>query len=123
VGPVALLACLPGEQHDLGLIAFGLALRSHGWRIAYLGADTPIDTLERAAEAVEPAFVVVSATSGERISAVSSQLKALARRYRVGLGGAAAAAVDTKRLGVRDLRGGPVAEAVRIAELEQAPAE
>ncbi len=30
LGPLALLACLPGEQHDLGLIAFGLALRSRG---------------------------------------------------------------------------------------------
>ena len=40
-GPLAVLACLPGEQHDLGLIAFGLALRARGWRIVYLGADTP----------------------------------------------------------------------------------
>ena len=46
MGPVAVLACLPGEQHDLGLIAFGLALRSRGWRIVYLGADTPIETVE-----------------------------------------------------------------------------
>ena len=37
LGPTAVLACLPGEQHDLGLIAFGLALRSRGWRIVYLG--------------------------------------------------------------------------------------
>jgi DNA-binding transcriptional MerR regulator len=121
VGPVALLACLPGEHHDLGLIAFGIALRSHGWRIAYLGSDTPLDTLERAAEAVEPAFIVVSATSDERIAPVVLQLKALARRYRVGLGGAAAAAADTKRLGVLDLRGDPVAEAERIAGLERTP--
>jgi methanogenic corrinoid protein MtbC1 len=118
VGPVALLACLPGEHHDLGLIAFGLALRSHGWRIAYLGADTPLDTLERAAEAVDPAFVVVSATTEERISPVAAQLKALARRYRVGLGGSAAATPYAETLGVRDLRGDPVAEAERIATLE-----
>ena len=39
-GPHALLACVPGDQHDLGLICFGLALRAHGWRITYLGADT-----------------------------------------------------------------------------------
>src|SRR5262249_20066340 len=30
LGPRALLACAPGEQHDLGLIAFGLALRARG---------------------------------------------------------------------------------------------
>jgi DNA-binding transcriptional MerR regulator len=121
VGPVALLACLPGERHDLGLMAFGIALRSHGWRIAYLGSDTPLDTLERAAEAVEPACIVVSATSDERIAPVAPQMKALARRYRVGLGGAAAAAADATRLGVLDLRGDPVAEAERIAGLERTP--
>jgi DNA-binding transcriptional MerR regulator len=118
VGPLALLACLPGEHHELGLIAFGLALRSHGWRIAYLGSDTPMDTLERAAESVEPAFIVVSATSNERIAPAASKLKALARRYHVGLGGAAAGAADTNRLGVLDLRGDPTAEAQRIAALE-----
>src|SRR3954452_11984591 len=44
-GPRALLACLPGEQHDLGLIVFGLGLRDRGWRITFLGPDTPLDTL------------------------------------------------------------------------------
>jgi MerR family transcriptional regulator, light-induced transcriptional regulator len=44
-GPLALLACPPGEQHDISLLAFGLLLRSHGWRILFLGADTPISTL------------------------------------------------------------------------------
>jgi methanogenic corrinoid protein MtbC1 len=122
-GPVALLACLPGEHHDLGLIAFGLALRSHGWRIAYLGPDTPLDTLERAAEAIEPTFVVVSATTDERIAPVSAQLKALARSYRVGLGGSAASTGGADRLGVLDLRDDPVAEAERIAELAQTPVE
>ena len=39
LGP-RLSRCSPasqGEQHDLGLIAFGLALRARGWRVAYLG--------------------------------------------------------------------------------------
>ncbi len=41
-GPLALLACPPGEAHDISLLAFGLLLRSHGWRILFLGADTRI---------------------------------------------------------------------------------
>jgi MerR family transcriptional regulator, light-induced transcriptional regulator len=121
VGPVALLACLPGERHDLGLIAFGLALRSHGWRITYLGADTPLDTLERAAEAVEPALLVVSATSEERLAPAVPQLRKLARTYRVGLGGSAAAGSEADRLGLLQLSGDPVAEAERIVALGQAP--
>ena len=42
-GPLAILACPPGELHDLGLLVFGLVLRARGWRIAYLGANTPIE--------------------------------------------------------------------------------
>src|SRR3954452_16515941 len=59
VGPRAVLACPSGELHDLGLIAFGLALRTHGWRITYLGQDTPIDTLVQTLAALEPAALVL----------------------------------------------------------------
>ena len=41
-GPGAILACLPGEHHELGLLVFGVALRRRGWRITYLGTDSPI---------------------------------------------------------------------------------
>ena len=54
-GALAILACAPGERHDIGLIAFGLVLRSHGWRILFLGADTPIQTLAEAVAATEAA--------------------------------------------------------------------
>ena len=58
-GPLALLACAPGERHDISLLAFGLVLRSHGWRVLFLGADTPISTLTEAVATTEPALVVV----------------------------------------------------------------
>ena len=41
-GPCAVLACPPGERHDLPLLAFGVVLHRNGWRIIYLGADTPL---------------------------------------------------------------------------------
>ena len=44
-GPLGLLACFPGDQHDLGLLCFGLALRGQGWRITFLGPDTPLATI------------------------------------------------------------------------------
>jgi MerR family transcriptional regulator, light-induced transcriptional regulator len=115
VGPAALLACLPGEQHDLGLIAFGLALRARGWRIVYLGPDAPIATIEDACTRLDPDLVVLHAVTRERLEPVAEQVSALARRHRVALGGAAAEQdrVDS----VLMLRGDPVAEAdaVRVA--------
>ena len=54
-GPAAVLACLPGEQHDLGLLAFGITLQRRGWRIIYLGPDTPIATIHQAIGRLTPA--------------------------------------------------------------------
>jgi DNA-binding transcriptional MerR regulator len=116
LGPVAVLACLPGEQHDLGLIAFGLALRSQGWRIVYLGPDSPLDTVADVSHQLEPSLVVLNAVSRERVRPVLPQLRALTRRHKLALGGAAAE--DTlEKDGILALTGDPTAEAARITAL------
>jgi MerR family transcriptional regulator, light-induced transcriptional regulator len=120
LGPLALLACLPGEQHELGALAFGLALRARGWRVAYLGADTPLDTVESAAASLAPTLVVLSAVTGERVRAVAGELRALARRRRVALGGAGADEGEAAELGALSLSGDPVAEAERMTALVEA---
>jgi DNA-binding transcriptional MerR regulator len=60
VGPRALLACAPGDTHDLPLIALGLALHRRGWRILFLGADTPLDVVTSTARGERPALVVLA---------------------------------------------------------------
>ena len=40
-GPLALLACPPGELHDIPLMIFGIAFNRTGWRIGYLGPGRP----------------------------------------------------------------------------------
>jgi DNA-binding transcriptional MerR regulator len=116
LGPCVVLACAPGEQHELGLIAFGLALRARGWRILYLGPDTPIATIGDAARACDPAFVVVSSFTGERFRESAAELRRLAKSYRLCFGGAGAA---EQRLGVDALRltGDVLAAADRLTEL------
>jgi methanogenic corrinoid protein MtbC1 len=49
-----------GERRDLGLIAFGLALRERGWRIDYLGPDTPAQSLAEAARHTDPSVIVLA---------------------------------------------------------------
>lgn len=119
LGPLALLACLPGEQHELGLVAFGLALRARGWRIGYLGGDSPLDTVARAADDLRPDLVVLSAVSGERIGRVAADLRRLARRHRVAVGGAGASGNSVKEIGAITLTGDVVAEAGRMTALVQ----
>jgi DNA-binding transcriptional MerR regulator len=119
LGPRIVLACAPGEQHDLGLIAFGLALRARGWRVVYLGADTPLTSVADAAHASDAVFAVVSAVTPMPFRAHRDELRELARRQRLCLGGAGAgkAALD---LEVEILSGDPVEEADRVTSLLEA---
>jgi methanogenic corrinoid protein MtbC1 len=111
-GRRALLACPAGERHDLGLIVFGLALRGRGWRIDFLGADTPTDSIVGVAESLDPELVVISATTAELLGPVAPALRRLAGRTRVALAGAGAR--ELAGGGLLALTGDPVAEADRV---------
>jgi DNA-binding transcriptional MerR regulator len=113
-GRRALLACPPGERHDLGLIAFGLALRARGWRVHFLGGDTPVESILRAAEVLDPQLVVVSATTPELFAPIQADLAALARDRTVAVAGAGAREDWTGE--VLTLTGDPVGEAARITD-------
>lgn len=119
VGPAAVLACLPGEQHDLGLIAFGLALRARGWRIVYLGPDSPIETIEETSRLLQPSLVVLHAATGDRVAPAVEQLRALAARHRVALAGPGAGTAVPEPEGLLLLTGDPITEAARVTTLVQ----
>ena len=120
IGPRALLACLPGEEHELGLIAFGLALRSRGWRIAYLGADTPLETLENTAVALEPDLIAVSAVATDRVEPLDEALRRLAQTHTVVIGGVGAIGAAAE-WGVVVLNGDPVTAAEDVSTLLLTP--
>jgi MerR family transcriptional regulator, light-induced transcriptional regulator len=60
------LACMPGEAHDLGLVLLGVLVSRRGWRVTFLGADTPFDTLENCIRTLQPT-VTVLATYNARV--------------------------------------------------------
>jgi DNA-binding transcriptional MerR regulator len=111
VGPLAVLACAPGEQHDLGLVSFGLSLRARGWRIAFLGPDTPMGTLIETTDLLGPQLVVVSATAPQRLSRVRDELTALGRAAPLALAGAGARPALAEAVGAKLMAGDPVTEA------------
>lgn len=86
-GPRAVLACAPGELHDLPLISFGLALAARGWSITYLGPDTPIATINETLLGRERPLVVISAMTTDRLLAVQDELAELAGGVRLALAG------------------------------------
>ena len=103
---VAVLACIPDERHEVGLLCMAALLQRDGWRVLYLGQDTPLhDAFELAAEA-DARVVAVSATMRDRIDGAARDLDHLAAafpRIRVERGGAAFGGPSADRA-VRSLR-------------------
>jgi MerR family transcriptional regulator, light-induced transcriptional regulator len=114
-GPLALLACPPGESHDLGLISFGLVLHSRGWRITYLGPDTPVGTISQVVEDVGPDAIVLAALDPALFESAADEISALASRGRLLIAGAGASPQLAERLGVRSLDDDPVASARQLS--------
>lgn len=113
-GPRAVLACPPGELHDLGLMIFGIALRQHGWRIACLGSDTPLEELARAVEATRPDLVVLAATVPGSLEPHLGELTALARLAPLVLAGAGASQQVAETARARLLTQDPVTGAEQV---------
>lgn len=120
-GPTAVLACLPGEQHELGLLAFGVTLYRRGWRIIYLGSDTPIATIRHATGSVAPDLVVLAGTVPERFVAHAGAIADLARQTAVVLGGAGATGDLAAQTGARLVDIDPVTAAESLDEALRGP--
>jgi methanogenic corrinoid protein MtbC1 len=103
----AVLACAPGELHDLGLLMLAVALRADGWRVEYLGASTPVDQALDFARSLDAALVCLSTSRADTATALTD---GLARRelddgVTVAIGGPAATPETATSLGVLHANG------------------
>lgn len=110
-GPKAVLACPPAEQHTLGLLAMGIALRDRGWQLTYLGADTPPGAAAFAAARTSALVVVLAAVEPGPFAAAETELRRLAAEHVVALGGAGAGVEIAAATGARALPADPLAAA------------
>lgn len=113
-------ACLPGEQHDVGLLILALALVRRGYRVVYLGADLPVEGLIAVVEQVHPDLVCLSATTrttAEQVVPVAAALRALPQPPIVVAGGHGMARIEPQpRLYIR-LDGNAIEATAQIGEL------
>jgi DNA-binding transcriptional MerR regulator len=114
-GPLALLACVSGEGHDISLLMFGLLLRSYGWRILFLGADTPVATMIETVTATEPAVMVLATFNPEHVRQEADEVRRLAEAVPVLLCGPGAQAEMCESLGCGYLDGDPITAAAEVS--------
>ena len=113
-GPGAILACLPGEHHELGLLVFGVALRRRGWRITYLGTDSPIDAVADTARSLRPAVVVLLSITPDNFLDHAQQIEQLAKQVQVVIAGPGATVEVARQTQTRLLDQDPVSAAETI---------
>ena len=112
-GHHALLAAPPGEQHDLGLVVLALVLRDRGWRVTFLGADTPIETITDTKRRVAPEVIVLAMLKAAKLE--PADMRDLARGSRVLISGRGASPALARKLGVQHFAGGPIEAAAYLA--------
>lgn len=59
-GPRIIAACLPGENHEFGILLFALAAHARGYRIILLGADMPVKQIIEVVRRTNSKGVVLS---------------------------------------------------------------
>ncbi|MEJ5202266.1 MAG: MerR family transcriptional regulator [Anaerolineales bacterium] len=90
--PRILIGCAPDEQHELGSLMFAILLRSHGYRVEFLGPDIPLEDLLDYASYEHPDMIILAATmveSAQEINNFNHKLKQIHPTPLLGYGGAA----------------------------------
>jgi methanogenic corrinoid protein MtbC1 len=102
-GPKLLVACVPGEHHEIGLLIFALAAHEAGLRVVLLGANVPFAEVAAAARRAQCEAVVLSSSidpgPGEFFRQLAELVAAVKRPVYVGGVTAAAHAKDIESSG------------------------
>ena len=88
----AILACAPGEYHELPLQLVSLIYKQNGWKSHILGINIKIDELIKAAEKIKPKVInVIKTYTAEDPTAYLKKLLSYAKKYKIciGFGGGA----------------------------------
>jgi DNA-binding transcriptional MerR regulator len=106
-GTTILLACLPGDRHETGLLMFALAASNAGYHTILLGADMPIVELPAAAKKTDSKAIVLSGLIRPSARVLEQELPGLKRAVGIPvfLGGQASTAAHDalKKSGITPL--------------------
>ena len=82
-GAKLLMACLPGDRHETGLLLFALAANAAGYRIVLLGADMPLEELPPAAQKAGCSAIILSGRLLPESELLKEALPSLTRQSQV----------------------------------------
>ena len=80
----AIVACTPGNQHRVGMLAVADALALAGWHPLVLGSDTPTQDVARMARDRDAGLVALSVGLDAELPTLEGQLRRLRAVVRPG---------------------------------------
>jgi methanogenic corrinoid protein MtbC1 len=85
------VACAPGELHDVGALMLALFLRRRGWDVVFVGASVEPEDFIADVALIQPTAVLISASRAEMALGMEAMLRELSAQYQgiLGLGGRA----------------------------------
>jgi MerR family transcriptional regulator, light-induced transcriptional regulator len=78
-GRQLILACLPGENHEISLLLAALGCLQQGYRVVYLGADMPIAQLLPVCRQTHAAGVILAGRTVTEVTQASAALTEIAK--------------------------------------------
>ena len=88
----ALIACVPGDYHEIAPLTATLLLQKRGWQATYLGPDVSFEVLQLALRRRHPDLMILSSTTEPDFQAVQSWIETIVHLFqphcRVMAGGA-----------------------------------
>jgi excisionase family DNA binding protein len=81
-GLTAICACTEGDYHELGLRMLAYTLETEGWKVHYLGANTPFHTLRSVMKSTRPDLLCLSATILEGKKKLVGNIRSMGKTAR-----------------------------------------
>ena len=98
-GPIAVLATMPSERHGLGLHMAACLIAEAGWRVLFLGVETPLPDIDSCVRQAGARAVVVSVSAASNPAQATWDLASLRARLpgdvRLLAGGAGAGLAES----------------------------
>ncbi|MDO5628880.1 MAG: B12-binding domain-containing protein [Mobilicoccus sp.] len=90
--PVIVLACPPGELHDLPTHLFAAMLRARGWHTIVLGANVPWTAIARTVRSQQASACIIASMRAQSLTARGTALARMGAHLPIYIAGPAASA-------------------------------
>ena len=84
-GSKLLAACLPGEQHEVGMLLFALVVQDWDYQVILLGANTPLDELPEVVQRTSCQAVILAGACDPQPELLQRELPILIKQLDVPL--------------------------------------